>query len=123
MGDLEYAALYAGGSCRLIHDIKPAGQIRRKLVTEAQVVLAQMGDLIGSTPINGWIRFTTVLIQAGILTGSVLNQRDALAVLPRQVEGEEVGNDCFVHKVGGPIVGGRADMVLVQIGKEGSNER
>ncbi len=38
-GDVEQMALYAGESCTLIHDIKPAGQIVRDLVHEAEEVL------------------------------------------------------------------------------------
>ncbi len=39
VGDLEYAALYAGESCGLIDDIKPAAAIVRDLVAEADAVL------------------------------------------------------------------------------------
>jgi nitronate monooxygenase/enoyl-[acyl-carrier protein] reductase II len=35
-GDIEYAALYAGESCSLVNDIKPAGQIVHDLVREAE---------------------------------------------------------------------------------------
>lgn len=38
-GDIEYCVLYAGESCRLIQDVKPAGQIVADLVREAQVAL------------------------------------------------------------------------------------
>lgn len=38
-GDLEQTALYAGESCRLIHDIKPAGQIVHDIVSEAEKIL------------------------------------------------------------------------------------
>lgn len=38
-GDMEHAALYAGESCSLIHDIKPAGQIVRDIVQEAESLL------------------------------------------------------------------------------------
>jgi nitronate monooxygenase/enoyl-[acyl-carrier protein] reductase II len=41
-GDLEYAALYAGESCRLVNDIKPAARIVRDLVREAEEVIEQM---------------------------------------------------------------------------------
>jgi NAD(P)H-dependent flavin oxidoreductase YrpB (nitropropane dioxygenase family) len=41
-GDLEYAALYAGESCRLINDIKPAAQIVRDVVREAEEVLKRL---------------------------------------------------------------------------------
>ena len=40
--DIEYAALYAGVSCELGHDIPPAGQIVRELVREAEEVIAQL---------------------------------------------------------------------------------
>jgi NAD(P)H-dependent flavin oxidoreductase YrpB (nitropropane dioxygenase family) len=38
-GDIEHAALYAGESCRLVNDIKPAAQIVRDVVQEAEAVL------------------------------------------------------------------------------------
>ena len=38
-GDPEQTALYAGESCRLIHDIKPAGHIVRDIVAEAEEIL------------------------------------------------------------------------------------
>ena len=41
-GDIEYAALYAGESCSLINDIKPAAQIVRDVVCEAEEVIEQM---------------------------------------------------------------------------------
>jgi NAD(P)H-dependent flavin oxidoreductase YrpB (nitropropane dioxygenase family) len=41
-GDIERAALYAGESCSLITDIKPAAQIVRDLVSEAEEVLEQI---------------------------------------------------------------------------------
>ena len=41
-GDMEQTALYAGESCRLIHDIKPAGQIVRDIVQEAEEILERM---------------------------------------------------------------------------------
>ena len=41
-GDIEQAVLFAGESCSLVNDIKPAGQIVRDLVTEAQEVIDQM---------------------------------------------------------------------------------
>lgn len=43
-GDLEYATLYAGESCGLVSDIRPAAQIVRDIVTEAEAVL---GKLLG----------------------------------------------------------------------------
>ena len=39
-GDLEYAALYAGESCGLVNDIKPAAAIVRDVVAEAEAVLS-----------------------------------------------------------------------------------
>lgn len=41
-GDIEHTALYAGESCRLVHDIKPAGQIVRDIVAEAEAALAAL---------------------------------------------------------------------------------
>ena len=41
-GDAEYTALYAGESCSLIHDIKPAGQIVHDIVSEAEGILERM---------------------------------------------------------------------------------
>src|SRR5712692_7101283 len=41
-GDIEHAALYAGESCSLINDIKPAAQIVRDLIGEAEEVIEQM---------------------------------------------------------------------------------
>jgi len=38
-GDIEHAALYAGESCRLVNDIKPAAQIVRDLVREAEEII------------------------------------------------------------------------------------
>jgi len=40
-GDIEYAALYAGQSCALVNDIKPAAEIMRDLVRDADAVLHQ----------------------------------------------------------------------------------
>ncbi|WP_333334597.1 nitronate monooxygenase [Microcoleus sp. BROC3] len=42
IGDMESVALYAGESCNLIHDIKPAAQIVQDVVREAEEVIAQM---------------------------------------------------------------------------------
>lgn len=39
IGDMEQTALYAGESCCLIHDIKPAGQIVGDLMHEAEEIL------------------------------------------------------------------------------------
>ena len=41
-GDPEYAALYAGESCSLVHDVKPAAQIVRDLVHEAEEVIEHL---------------------------------------------------------------------------------
>lgn len=41
-GDMEQIALYAGESCRLINDIKPAGQIVQDIVHEAEEVLKEL---------------------------------------------------------------------------------
>ena len=41
-GDMEQTALYAGESCRLIHDVKPAGRIVRDIVQEAEEILERM---------------------------------------------------------------------------------
>ena len=38
-GDIENAVLYAGESCSLISDIKPAGEIVRDFVREAEAVI------------------------------------------------------------------------------------
>lgn len=37
-GDAEYAVLYCGESCELIHDIKPAGQIVDEIMREAREI-------------------------------------------------------------------------------------
>lgn len=41
-GDMESIALYAGESCSLIHDIKPAAQIVQDVVREAEEVIARL---------------------------------------------------------------------------------
>jgi NAD(P)H-dependent flavin oxidoreductase YrpB (nitropropane dioxygenase family) len=41
-GNMEYSALYAGESCSLVNDIKPAGQIVQDLVHEAEAVIEQV---------------------------------------------------------------------------------
>jgi nitronate monooxygenase len=38
-GDLDYAPLWAGESCSVVNDIKPAGEIVRELVRDAEAVL------------------------------------------------------------------------------------
>ena len=37
-GDTEYYCLYAGESCTLVNDIRPAGQIVRDVIREAEQV-------------------------------------------------------------------------------------
>jgi nitronate monooxygenase len=39
-GDIEYAPLWAGESCTVVNDIKPAGEIVRDLVRDAEAALA-----------------------------------------------------------------------------------
>jgi nitronate monooxygenase/enoyl-[acyl-carrier protein] reductase II len=41
-GDMESVALYAGESCSLIHDIKPAAQIVQDVMREAEEVIAHL---------------------------------------------------------------------------------
>lgn len=41
-GDLEYTVLYAGESCGLVNDIKPAAAIVRDVVAEAEAVLRDL---------------------------------------------------------------------------------
>jgi NAD(P)H-dependent flavin oxidoreductase YrpB (nitropropane dioxygenase family) len=41
-GDIDYTVLYAGESCHLIHDIKPAGQIVCDMMREAQEVIERL---------------------------------------------------------------------------------
>jgi NAD(P)H-dependent flavin oxidoreductase YrpB (nitropropane dioxygenase family) len=41
-GDLDYTVLYAGESCSLVKDIKPAAAIVREVVTEAEAVLREL---------------------------------------------------------------------------------
>src|SRR5256714_476742 len=47
--DLEYLPLWAGQTCSLIHDVKPAGQIVRDIVQEAEDVIDRLAR-IRSTP-------------------------------------------------------------------------
>jgi nitronate monooxygenase/enoyl-[acyl-carrier protein] reductase II len=42
-GDLEHVALYAGESCELVNDVKPAAAIVRDVVREAEEVLKTLG--------------------------------------------------------------------------------
>ena len=41
-GDIDYAVLYAGESCGLVRDIKPAGQIVREVMQEAEEVIEKL---------------------------------------------------------------------------------
>jgi nitronate monooxygenase/enoyl-[acyl-carrier protein] reductase II len=41
-GDVEYVALYAGESCELVNDVKPAGVIVRDVVREAEEILKKL---------------------------------------------------------------------------------
>jgi nitronate monooxygenase/enoyl-[acyl-carrier protein] reductase II len=43
-GDMEYAALYAGESCDLVNDVKPAMVIVRDVVREAEEILQRLRD-------------------------------------------------------------------------------
>jgi nitronate monooxygenase/enoyl-[acyl-carrier protein] reductase II len=40
-GDLEYLPMWAGESCSLVNEIKPAGDIVRDLVRDAEAALAE----------------------------------------------------------------------------------
>ena len=42
-GDQEYIALYAGESCSLVNEIKPAAAIVRDIIAEAETVMREMG--------------------------------------------------------------------------------
>jgi len=44
-GEIEYAPLWAGESCSVVNDIKPAAQIVKDLVREAEAALAEMEQL------------------------------------------------------------------------------
>ena len=41
-GEIDYTVLYAGESCHLIRDIKPAAQIVRDTVREAEEVIERL---------------------------------------------------------------------------------
>jgi hypothetical protein len=41
-GEIDYTVLYAGESCHLIHDIKPAAQIVRDTIREAEEVIERL---------------------------------------------------------------------------------
>ena len=42
-GDMEYVALYAGESCELVNDVKPAAAIVSDVVREAEEILKTLG--------------------------------------------------------------------------------
>jgi nitronate monooxygenase len=44
-GDIDYAVLYAGESCGLVHDIKPAAQIVHDVVREAEEAIEELKRL------------------------------------------------------------------------------
>jgi hypothetical protein len=44
-GDLDYAPLWAGESCSVVNDVKPAGEIVLELVRDAEAVLAEAEQL------------------------------------------------------------------------------
>jgi hypothetical protein len=44
-GDVDYAPLWAGESCSVVNDIKPAAQIVHDLVHDAEVALAEAEQL------------------------------------------------------------------------------
>jgi nitronate monooxygenase/enoyl-[acyl-carrier protein] reductase II len=44
-GDIDYAVLYAGESCSLVHDIKPAAQIVRDVMREAEEAMEELKHL------------------------------------------------------------------------------
>ena len=44
-GDIDNAALYAGESCSLVHDIKPAAQIVRDVMREAEEAMEELKHL------------------------------------------------------------------------------
>jgi nitronate monooxygenase/enoyl-[acyl-carrier protein] reductase II len=44
-GDLDYAPLWAGESCSVVNEIKPAGEIVRELVRDAEAALADADRL------------------------------------------------------------------------------
>ena len=45
-GDIEQTPLYAGESCRLVHDVKPAGAIVRDVVAEAREILRSLESAV-----------------------------------------------------------------------------
>ena len=44
-GDIDDAVLYAGESCGLVHDIKPAAQIVRDVMREAEEAMEELKHL------------------------------------------------------------------------------
>lgn len=44
-GDLEYLALWAGQSCSLVYEIKPAGEIVRDVVAQAEAVIERLSRI------------------------------------------------------------------------------
>lgn len=44
-GDLEYVPLWAGQSCNLVHEIKPAGEIVRDIIREAEEVIDRLARI------------------------------------------------------------------------------
>jgi nitronate monooxygenase len=48
-GDIEYAPLWAGESCSVVNDIKPAGEIVKDLVRDAELALGRPTGLPGTT--------------------------------------------------------------------------
>lgn len=44
-GDLEYAPLWAGESCSVVHQVEPAGEIVRELARDAEAALEATGPL------------------------------------------------------------------------------
>jgi NAD(P)H-dependent flavin oxidoreductase YrpB (nitropropane dioxygenase family) len=49
-GDIEYAPLWAGESCSVVNDIKPAGEIVKDLVRHASDTLATSAAPVGESP-------------------------------------------------------------------------
>jgi hypothetical protein len=43
-GDLDYAAMLIGESCTVVNDIKPAGEIIRDLLRDAETALADTAE-------------------------------------------------------------------------------
>jgi len=45
-GDIEYGSVMAGQCAAMVHEIKPAGEIIRELVSQAEEVLGRLGRLV-----------------------------------------------------------------------------